>query len=29
MVESDIVLLYIRSYVWEIIYALVPDVATV
>jgi hypothetical protein len=29
MVESDIVLLYIWSYVWEIIYAVEPSVATV
>jgi hypothetical protein len=29
MVESDIVLLYIRSHVWGIIYALGPSVVTV
>jgi hypothetical protein len=29
MVESDIVLLYIRSYVWGIIYAVGPNVAIV
>jgi hypothetical protein len=29
MVELDIVLLYIRSHVWRIIYAVGPDVATV
>jgi hypothetical protein len=29
MVESDIVLLYIWSYVWGIIYAVKPSVVTV
>jgi hypothetical protein len=29
MVESDIVVLYIRSCVWGIIYAVGPDVAIV
>jgi hypothetical protein len=29
MIESDIVLLYIRSHVWGIIYAVGPIVATV
>jgi hypothetical protein len=29
MVESDIVLLYIRSHVWGIIYAVGPGVLTV
>jgi hypothetical protein len=29
MVESDIVLLYIWSHVWEIIYSVGPDVAIV
>jgi hypothetical protein len=29
MVESDIVLLYIRSHVWGIIYAVGPSVATI
>jgi hypothetical protein len=29
MVESNIILLYIRSHVWGIIYAVGPDVATV
>jgi hypothetical protein len=29
MVESDIVLLYIQSHVWEIIYLVGPSVATV
>jgi hypothetical protein len=29
MVESDIILFYIRSRVWEIIYAVGPSVATV
>jgi hypothetical protein len=29
MVESNIVLLYIRSHVWGIIYAVGPSVATV
>jgi hypothetical protein len=28
MVESDIVLLYIRSHVWGIIYAMGPSVVT-
>jgi hypothetical protein len=28
MVELDIVLLYIRSHVWGIIYAVEPDVVT-
>jgi hypothetical protein len=29
MVESDIVLLYVRSHVWGIIYAVGPGVVTV
>jgi hypothetical protein len=29
MVESDIVLLYIQSHIWEIIYAVGPSVITV
>jgi hypothetical protein len=29
MIESDIVLLYILSYVWGIIYVVGPNVATV
>jgi hypothetical protein len=29
MVESDIVLLYIQSHIWEIIYAMGPSVITV
>jgi hypothetical protein len=29
MIESDIVLLYIRSHVWGIIYVVGPSVATI